>query len=113
MDRTIKLNFLETRTFAASGTIKIKSGDLRSLMQLSFQLTTIINLLESWNILKGRLEAKGNELVTKCYQLKMQTTDGKKSLLEIANAEQLLSRIQDTFSFICFVQSCLPHSKSM
>lgn len=30
-----------------------------------------------WKVLKGRLNNKGSELVTKCYQLKMVAGDGK------------------------------------
>ena len=30
-----------------------------------------------WKVLKGRLKTEGSELVSFCYQLKMQSTDGK------------------------------------
>ena len=47
-----------------------------------------------WNKLKQRLKEEGNELVTDCHQLKMQAADGKNSLTDVANTEQLLRIIQ-------------------
>ena len=47
-----------------------------------------------WKVLKGRLIAEGNESVTNCYQLKMPSTDGKKYLTDVANAEGILRIIQ-------------------
>lgn len=47
-----------------------------------------------WNKLKQRLKEEGNELVTKCHQLKMTAADGKKRLTDVADTEQLLRIIQ-------------------
>jgi len=47
-----------------------------------------------WKVLKGRLAAEGNELVTNCYQLKMQAADGKYYKTDVANTEQVLRLIQ-------------------
>jgi len=47
-----------------------------------------------WKVLKGRLVAEGNELVTKCYQLKMQAPDGKMRLTDVMDTEQVLRLIQ-------------------
>lgn len=47
-----------------------------------------------WKVLKGRLIKEGFELVTNCYQLKMQSTDGKYYLTDVADTEQLLRIIQ-------------------
>lgn len=48
-----------------------------------------------WAKLKERLKAEGaDELLTKCQQLKMIATDGKKRLTDVADAEQLLRIIQ-------------------
>lgn len=47
-----------------------------------------------WKVLKGRLKKEGSELVTKCYQLKMPSQDGKLRLTDAANAETLLQLIQ-------------------
>jgi hypothetical protein len=48
-----------------------------------------------WAKLKERLNAEGaNQLLTKCQQLKMTASDGKKRLTDVANTEQLLRIIQ-------------------
>ena len=47
-----------------------------------------------WKVLKGRLIKEGFELVTNCYQLKMQSTDGKHYLTDVADTEQLFRVIQ-------------------
>ena len=47
-----------------------------------------------WKVLKGRLTKEGNQSVTNCYQLKMQSTDGKKYLTDVADTEQLFRLIQ-------------------
>ncbi|NOS67765.1 MAG: Bro-N domain-containing protein [Candidatus Peribacteraceae bacterium] len=47
-----------------------------------------------WTTLKGRLKSEGNELVTKCDQLKMQSADGKFYKTDVANIETLLRLIQ-------------------
>jgi len=47
-----------------------------------------------WNKLKERLKKEGNETVTNCHQLKMEATDGKMRITDVANTEQLLRLIQ-------------------
>ena len=47
-----------------------------------------------WKVLKGRLEAEGNELVTNCYQLKLLAADGKYYKSDVADTEQVLRLIQ-------------------
>ena len=47
-----------------------------------------------WSVLKTRLKAEGSELTTKCSQLKMTASDGKKRFTDVANTEQLLRIIQ-------------------
>ena len=47
-----------------------------------------------WNKLKQRLREEGNELVTNCHQLKLQATDGKRYLTDVADTEQVLRLIQ-------------------
>ena len=47
-----------------------------------------------WKVLKGRLAAEGNQSVTNCYQLKMQSTDGKFYLTDVADTEQVLRLVQ-------------------
>ena len=47
-----------------------------------------------WNKLKERLKKEGNESVTNCHQLKLEASDGKKYLTDVANAETLLRLVQ-------------------
>ena len=41
-----------------------------------------------WKVLKHRLKAEGNETVTNCNRLKMQASDGKMRLTDVADTEQ-------------------------
>ena len=47
-----------------------------------------------WKTLKMRLNQEGSELVTNCYQLKMQSVDGKYYNTDVMNIEQILRLIQ-------------------
>ena len=47
-----------------------------------------------WKVLKNRLKKEGSEVVTKCNQLKMQSTDGKFYLTDAADTEAMLRLIQ-------------------
>jgi prophage antirepressor-like protein len=47
-----------------------------------------------WKVLKNRLVKEGNETVTNCNQLKMQASDGKMRLTDVADTEQLFRLIQ-------------------
>lgn len=47
-----------------------------------------------WNKLKERLKKEGNETVTKCHQLKMLSSDGKKYATDVADVETILRLIQ-------------------
>jgi len=47
-----------------------------------------------WKVLKGRMVAEGNELVTSCYQLKMSAPDGKMRLTDVMDTEEVLRLIQ-------------------
>ncbi len=48
-----------------------------------------------WKVLKGRLTGEGAaQLVTNCYQLKMQAEDGKLRLADVMDTEQILRLIQ-------------------
>ena len=47
-----------------------------------------------WKTLKMRLNKEGSELVTNCYQLKMQADDGKLRDTDVMNTEQVLRLIQ-------------------
>lgn len=48
-----------------------------------------------WAVVKKRLKAEGaDELITNCKQLKLEASDGKKRLTDVADTEQLLRIIQ-------------------
>ena len=47
-----------------------------------------------WTTLKNRLKKEGNESVTKCDKLKLQSADGKFYLTDVADVETLLRLIQ-------------------
>lgn len=57
-------------------------------------LTGSISPQTYWRKLKERLKKEGNQPVTICHALKMQATDGKMRLTDVANTEQLLRLIQ-------------------
>jgi DNA-damage-inducible protein D len=47
-----------------------------------------------WNKLSQRLRDEGSEMVTKCHRLKLESTDGKKYLTDVADTETMLRLIQ-------------------
>lgn len=47
-----------------------------------------------WKVLKNRLNKEGSESVTKCNRLKLEASDGKKYLTDVATAETILRLIQ-------------------
>ncbi len=57
-------------------------------------LTGIVDSKDYWRKLKERLKIEGNETVTNCHSLKMEATDGKMRLTDVADTEQLLRLIQ-------------------
>ncbi|MFA5792267.1 MAG: hypothetical protein WC897_00150 [Candidatus Gracilibacteria bacterium] len=63
-----------------------------------------------WTTLKNRLKNEGNESVTKCHQLKLEATDGKKYLTDVADKEQELcikqkAILDDLKSFLMTLKS--------
>ncbi|MDD2850296.1 MAG: Bro-N domain-containing protein [Desulfuromonadaceae bacterium] len=57
-------------------------------------LTGSPNPRKYWSVLKTRLKKEGSQLTTDCSQLKLQATDGKYYLNDVADTEQLLRLIQ-------------------
>ena len=57
-------------------------------------LTDSANPNNYWKVLKYRLKKEGSELVTNCNQLKLESSDGKKYLTDVADTESLLRLIQ-------------------
>ncbi len=47
-----------------------------------------------WNKLAQRLREEGNESMTNCHRLKLEASDGKKYLTDVASTETLLRIIQ-------------------
>ncbi len=65
-----------------------------------FSIVDVVGITDSpnpnnyWKVLKNRLKKEGNESVTNCNQLKMQSSDGKFYKTDVADTEQLLRIIQ-------------------
>lgn len=57
-------------------------------------LTNSSNPKVYWRVMKKRLKEEGNESVTNCNALKMESSDGKMRLTDVADTEQLLRLIQ-------------------
>ena len=65
-----------------------------SIIDIIGILTESVDANAYWRKLKQRLKAEGNETVTNCHALKMQATDGKMRLTDVATTEQLFRLIQ-------------------
>ena len=65
-----------------------------SIVDVVAVLTDSPNPRNYWKVLKHRLIKEGNESVTNCNQLKLQSSDGKKYKTDVADIEQLFRLIQ-------------------
>ena len=65
-----------------------------SIVDVVGVLTESPNPNNYWKVLKNRLKNEGNESVTNCNQLKMQSSDGKYYKTDVADVEQLFRLIQ-------------------
>ena len=65
-----------------------------SIVDVIEVLTGSVDPAAYWRKLKQRLKEEGNETVTNCHGLKMQASDGKMRLTDVADAEQLFRLIQ-------------------
>lgn len=65
-----------------------------SIVDVIAALTDSPNPQVYWRVLKKRLKDEGNETVTNCNALKMEASDGKMRLTDVADAEQLFRLIQ-------------------
>jgi len=65
-----------------------------SIIDIVSVLTESGNPRKYWSVLKTRLKEEGSQLATNCSQLKMQATDGKMRLTDVATTEQVLRLIQ-------------------
>lgn len=80
---------------------KIRSSWNEDEEKWYFSITDIVGVLTDspnpknyWKVLKHRLKKEGNESVTNCNQLKMESSDGKFYSTDVANTEQLLRLVQ-------------------
>jgi hypothetical protein len=69
-----------------------------SIVDVIEVLTESPNPNNYWKVLKNRLRKEGNESVTNCNQLKLQSSDGKYYKTDVADAEQLFRLIQSITS---------------
>ncbi len=67
---------------------------LFSIVDIVGVLTESPNPRNYWKVLKFRLKEEGNESVTICNQLKLQSSDGKYYKTDVGNTEQILRLIQ-------------------
>ena len=65
-----------------------------SIVDVISVLTNSKNPQVYWRVLKKRLLSEGNQTVTNCNGLKMQASDGKMRLTDVADTEQLFRLIQ-------------------
>ena len=65
-----------------------------SVIDIIATLTNSPNPRSYWKVLKYRLKQEGSQLVTKCNQLKMQSSDGKYYLTDVADTETMLRLVQ-------------------
>jgi len=65
-----------------------------SIIDVIAILTESTNPNNYWKVLKYRLKQEGSQSVTNCNQLKLESSDGKKYLTDVADTENLLRLIQ-------------------
>ena len=65
-----------------------------SVVDIISTLVDSENPRKYWNKLAQRLRDEGSESVTKCHQLKLESSDGKKYLTDVADTETILRLIQ-------------------
>ena len=80
---------------------KVRSQWIEKQQKWYFSIVDVIEILTEspnprkyWSVLKTRLKKEGSQLATNCSQLKMQSSDGKFYLTDVADTEQLLRLIQ-------------------
>lgn len=86
MSDKISIRFFNDREVRAAWD-SANSQWLFSVVDVIAILTESKNPRNYWKVMKHRLAKDGNELVTKCNQLKMAAADGKR-ILQIASRKQ-------------------------
>ena len=88
---TIKI--LEDRKIRSVWDTKVEKWYI-SIVDVVGVLTESSNPNNYWKVLKNRLKKEGNESVTNCNQLKLQSSYGKYYKTDVADVEQLFRLIQ-------------------
>ena len=65
-----------------------------SIIDVIAVLTESLDANAYWRKIKQRLKEEGNQTVTNCHGLKMQASDGKMRMTDVADTEQLFRLIQ-------------------
>src|SRR3990170_5989526 len=65
-----------------------------SIVDVVAVLTESVDATAYWRKLKQRLKEEENQTVTNCHGLKMQASDGKMRMTDVADTEQLFRLIQ-------------------
>ncbi|MBD5290239.1 MAG: cell filamentation protein Fic [Bacteroides sp.] len=91
----ISIRFFKDREVRASWD-ETNSRWLFSVVDVIAILTDSKNPSNYWKVMKHRLTKSGSELVTKCNQLKMVASDGKRYLTDCLPQEDLLTLIEST-----------------
>jgi hypothetical protein len=80
---------------------KVRTAWIEHEEKWYFSIVDVVGILSDsvdpqayWRKLKQRLLIEGNETVTNCHALKMEASDGKMRMTDVADTEQLLRLIQ-------------------
>lgn len=95
MSEKISIRFFNDREVRAAWD-DANSRWLFSVVDVIAILTESKNPRNYWKVMKHRLTKDGNELVTKCNQLKMVAADGKRYLTDCLSQADMLSLIDAT-----------------
>ena len=95
MSDKISIRFFNDREVRAAWD-SANSQWLFSVVDVIAILTESKNPRNYWKVMKHRLAKDGNELVTKCNQLKMAAADGKRYLTDCLSQADILSLIDAT-----------------
>src|SRR3989338_3432285 len=93
MEKLSSINLFENK--------KISVQWVEEAQKWYFSVVDVIEILTDsadpnnyWKVLKFRLKKEGNESVTNCNQLKMESADGKFYLTDVGDTEQILRLVQ-------------------
>ena len=95
MSDKISIRFFNDREVRA-GWDDVNSRWLFSVVDVIAILTESKNPSNYWKVMKHRLSKAGSELVTKCNQLKMVASDGKRYLTDCLPQEDMLELVDAT-----------------